>query len=217
MAGFLLIGMIVCIDGCGAGPASQPFNKAKWNADRQNNPALNTCPSMLGDLMANHLALGVALDDVTNLIGSAETSTPLGSGVRIRGEFIKQTVYIYRPGMHNGWLLQGTNSLILYFGRNSECLREWSPMFPAIQPVSAADCEAARDARTNGSLHVGNLRFAGTPSQFDVLLGPPDEQRTEHQLDYNLGKRSRLAWDEVFLELHFDRSNRLSRMSHSEH
>jgi hypothetical protein len=217
VAGFILAGMAACICGCGAGPASQPFDKAKWNAGRKNNPGLNACPAMLDDLMGNHLALGMSLADATNVLGSAETRTPLGSGVHVKGEFIKQTVYVYQPGMHNGWMLQGTNSLTLFFGHNGEYLREWSPMFTVIQPVKAVDSEAARDARTNGTLHFGNLHYASTPSQVTVLLGLPDEQRTEHQLDYNLGKRSRLAWDEVFLELHFDSSNRLSRMSRSEH
>jgi len=217
MAALLLAGMTACISGCGASSTSQPFDKVKWNADRKNNPALNVCPSMLDDVMANHLTLGMSLEEITNLLGSAETATPHGSSVRMRGEFIKQTVYVYHPGMHNGWMLQGTNSLILYFGRNSEYLREWAPMPAMIQPINAAESEAARDARTNGTLHVGNLRFAGTPSQFDVLLGPPDEQRAEHQLDYNLGKRSRLSWNEAFLELHFDGSNKLSRMTRSEH
>lgn len=157
------------------------------------------------------------MEVVTNLLGPAETRTPLGAGVRVRGEFIKQTVYVYRLGMHNGWMVQGTNSLILYLGRNGEYLREWSPAFPVVQPVSVEESEAARDARAGGRLHVGNLRFAGTPSHFDALLGPPDQKRTEHQLDYFLGKRSRFAWDDVFLELHFDQSNGLSRIGWSEH
>lgn len=173
---------------------------------------------MLGDLMTNYLSLGMGLQDVTNLLGSAEIRTPVGSGgVRTRGEFIEQTVYVYQPGMHNGWRIQGTNPVILWFGNNGEYLREWSSAFPAVQPVSAVESEAVADAKTYGTLHVGNLRYAGRPDQFDALLGPPDEKRTEHQMDYFLGKRRRFSWDDIFLELHFDRSNRLSRISWSEH
>jgi hypothetical protein len=185
---------------------------------RKSNPELNACPSMLADLMTNHLCLGMRLADVTNLLGSAEIRTPVGSGgVRIRGGFIEQVVYVYEPGMHNGWRIDGTDRLILWFGRNRQYLREWSPEFPAIQPVSAVESEAVADARTYGRLHVGNLHYAGRPDQFDTLLGPPDEKRTEHQLDYFLGKRRRFSWDDVYLELHFDTSNRLSRMTWSEH
>ncbi|HWN96636.1 MAG TPA: hypothetical protein VNT99_16525 [Methylomirabilota bacterium] len=213
----MIIVVALCTGGCGPSTLSQAFDKAKWHNGRKSNPDLNSCPSMLDDLMTNHLSLGMRLEDVTNLLGSAEIRTPVGSGVRTQGEFIEQTVYVYKPGMHNGWMVQGTNSLVLYFGRNGEYLREWSPSLPIVQPVSVADSEGARDARASGRLHVGNLRFAGTPSQFETLLGHPDERRTENQLDYFLGKRSRRAWDEVFLELHFDESNRLSRITRSEH
>jgi hypothetical protein len=213
-----LLAFVLCVSGCGSRPSAQPFEKAKWNESRKNDPELNACPSMLGDLLTNHLSLGIGLQDVTNLLGDAEVRTPVGSsGVRIRGEFIEQTVYAYRPGMHKGWRLEGTNPLILWFGHNGEYLREWSPQSPTVQPVSAEESEAVAEARRYGRLHVGNLRYAGRPDQFDALLGPPDEKRTEHQLDYFLGKRGRFASDDVFLELHFDASNRLSRMTWSEH
>jgi hypothetical protein len=159
----------------------------------------------------------MSLEDVTNLLGDAEVKTPLGTGTRIRGEYIDQAVYVYAPGMHNGWLVEGTNSLVLRFGRSSDYLRDWSPLSVAIRPVSATNSEAARAAAPGASLPLGNLRVAATPSQFDALLGPPDQKRTEYQLDYFLGKRSRFAWDTVFLELHFDESRKLSRMSWSEH
>jgi hypothetical protein len=213
----ILLAVVLGCAGCGGSPSRQLFDKAKWNAGRKSSPDLNVCPSMLQDLMANHLATGMTLGEVTNLLGPAEIQTPIPSGVRIRGESIAQTVYVYAPGMHNGWILQGSNSLILYFGHNDEYLRDWSPHSVRIKPVNATDSEAARDAKTNGTLHVGNLRFAGTPSQFRTLLGPPDHTATEHQLDYFLGKRTRLSWDGVFLELHFDSSNRLNRVSSSEH
>jgi hypothetical protein len=218
VAVLLFVAIALYTGGCGRSPSRQAFDKARWSDGRKNSPELNACPSMLDDLMTSHLFLGMTLADVTNLLGSAEIRTPIGTtGVHIHGEALEQTVYVYQPGMHNGWLVQGTNSLILWFGQRGEYLRESSPDFPVVQPVSAAESEAVRDARTNGHLHVGNLRFAGTPSQFDTLLGRPDETRIEHQLDYFLGKRSRFAWDEVFLDLHFDKSNRLSRMTWSEH
>ncbi len=215
--GFLLIAIVGCTGGCGSRPSRQPFDKAKWNDGRKTNPELNACPSMLGDLMTNHLFIGMQLEEVTNLLGSAEIKTPVGAGVHIRGEFIDQIVYVYLPGLHNGWMIQGTNSLILWFGHKGKSLKEWSPNFPVVKPVSAVESEAARDARESGGLHVGNLHFASTPSQFEALLGLPDGKRTEYQLDYFLGKRARFAWDEVFLELHFDASNRLSRFTWSEH
>jgi hypothetical protein len=214
---FVILSAVLCSLSCGSGPSKQPFDTAKWNAGRNKNPGRNECPSMLDDLMTKHLSRGMVLEDVTNLLGQAEVKTSLGAVTRIRGEFITQIAYVYQPGMHKGWMVQGTNSLILWFGQRDEYLREWSPDFPVVQPVSAAESEAVRDARKDGHLHVGNLRFAGTPSQFDTLLGRPDETRIEHQLDYFLGKRSRFAWDEVFLDLHFDKSNRLSRMTCSEH
>ena len=216
IAGFLVVSVVIFSGGCGRGSSKQAFEKAKWNAARKSNPDLNACPSMLDDLIANHLSHGMTLAEVTNLLGPVEMRTPMGTGVRMHGEFLAQTVYVYHPGMHKGWRLQGTNSLVLYFGHRDEYLQEWSPTFVQVQPVTAVDSEAARDARTNG-LHIGNLRYAGTPDQFDALLGFPDEQRTEYQLCYCLGKRSRFAWDEVFLDLHFDASNRLVRLTGWEH
>jgi hypothetical protein len=214
---FLLIAAVIYNYGCAPVFRAQPFDAAKWNEQRETHPDLNVTPWMLGDLMTNHLSLGMPMDAVTNLLGSAEITTPFRAGVWTRGEFIKETVYVYRPGMHNGWRVQGTNPLILWFGQKGKYVREWSPAYPAVQPVSAMESEAAGDARTYGGLHVGNLRYAGRPDQLDALLGPPDEKRTEWQLDYFLGKRARFAWDEIFLELHFDDSNRLSRMTWSEH
>jgi hypothetical protein len=218
VAGLFLVAIALYTGGCGRSPSRQAFDKARWSDGRKNNPELNACPAMLDDLMTNYLSLGMTLADVTNLLGSAEIRTPIGtSGVHIHGEAIEQVVYVYQPGMHNGWLVAGTNPLVLLFVHRSEYLREWSPLSVAVRPVSATDSEAARAAAPTGTLLLGHLPIAATPSQFDALLGPPDEKCTECQLDYFLGKRSRFAWDEVFLELHFDKSNRLSRMTWSEH
>jgi hypothetical protein len=172
---------------------------------------------MLDDLMMNHLSRGMTLTDVTNLLGQVEIKTSSGPNVRIRGEFLEQTIYIYRPGTHNGWLIVGTNSVILYFGRDGRYLREWLPAFPVVQSVSAIQSDATRSLLSNGSLYIGNPHFASTPSQFDTLLGPPDEKLMEYQLDYFLGKRSRFASNDVFLELHFDENKKLSRITCSEH
>jgi hypothetical protein len=214
---FLILSAVLNSLSCGSGPSKGPFDKAKWNAGRKNNPERNECPSMLDDLMTKHLSLGMVLEDVTNLLGEAEVKTPLGAATRIRGEFIAQVVYVYQPGMHKEWWVEGTNPLVLRFGRRNEYLREWSPLSVAVRPVSAMHSKAAHAAAPTGTLPLGHLPIAATPSQFDALLGPPDEKCTEWQLDYFLGKRSRFAWDDVFLELHFDKSNRLSRMTWSEH
>jgi len=214
----MILVVSLALAGCGPRYQTQSFNKQKWNDGRRENPDLNVSPWMLDDLMTNHLSRGMSLTEVTNLIGHPQIRTPIGSsGVHIRGEFIEQTVYVYHPGMHNGWRLDGTNSLFLFFGQNDEYLREWSPHFPVVQPVDVEECEATRNLLPDIGLHIGNLRFAGTPKQFDALLGTPDEKRMEYQLDYMLGKRSRFAWDEVFLELHFDKNKRLCRATWSEH
>lgn len=208
--------LAVVLSGCES-KSSIPFNKEAWNKGRQKNPELNASPRMLYDLVANHLSLGMTLSDVTNLLGQAEIKTPSGAGLRIQGEFLEQTVYLYRPGMHNGWLLEGSNSLTLHFGRDGRNLKEWFPDFPVVKPVNAKESEAARNTLPNGGLHIGNLRFAATPTQFYELLGPPDENRTEWRLDYFLGKRSRLSSDVVFLELHFDQNRKLTRIVPLEH
>jgi hypothetical protein len=235
MKGLVLLGAVLCGGGCGGGGSNQPFNKAKWKESRKSNPNLNACPLMLDDLLTSHLSLGMSLADVTNLIGQPE----IKQGLRIRGEYQTQAVYVYRPGIHNGWLVHDaplpsahvlrppflreklapdeTNCLVLRFGCNGEYLKEWFPSFPIVQPVNATPSEATRNLLPELGLHIGNLRFAAMPDQFYGLLGPPDVRRTEWQLDYYLGKRSPLVWDEVFLELHFDGSQKLSRMSWSEH
>ena len=208
----------LALTGCGPSYHAQSFSKQKWNDGRRDNPDLNVTPWMLDDLRVNHLSMGMSLAEVTNLLGHPQIRTPLGSGgVHIRGEYIEQTVYIYDPGMHNGWRLDGTNSISLFFGQKDEYLREWSPHFSVVQPVDVKECEATRNLLPDIGLHIGNLRFAGRPNQFDKLLGPPNEKRIEYQLDYMLGKRSRFAWDEVFLELHFDSKKKLNGMTSSEH
>lgn len=193
------------------------FDKEGWNKGRQDNPELNVSPWMLDDLVTNHLSLGMSLTDATNLLGQPEIESPLGTGVRVKGEFLEQTVYLYQPRMHNGWLLEGTNLLTLYFGRDGRYLKEWFPAFPVVRPLSAKQSEATQNTLSNGGLYIGNLHFAAMPNQFDELLGPPDERRTEYQLEYFLGKRSRLSSDEVFLELHFDQNRKLTRIERSEH
>jgi hypothetical protein len=213
----VILAGVLCSLGCGSGSSKQPFDKAKWNAGRQQNPERNECPAMLHDLMERHLSLGMALTDVTNLLGHPEVKTSLGAATRVRGEFIEQVAYTYQPGIHNGWLVEGTNPLVLLFGQRGEYLREWSPLSVAVRPVSATNSEAARATARTGRLPLGHSPITATPPQFDALLGPPDEKCTEWQLDYFLGKPSRFAWDTVFLELHFNKSNRLSRMTRSEH
>ena len=190
---------------------------------------------MLNDLLMHYLPLGMSLEEVTNLLGHPEVR----DGVHVRGEYLEQTVYVYRSGMHNGWLVRETpltsastlqrpglrdaplaretNSLILYFGRNDAYLKEWSPALPVVQPVSASESDASREASSDMGLHIGDLRFAATPSQFQALLGPPSESRKEWQFDYFLGKRAKYARDHVFLELHFDQSQKLTRVVCSEH
>jgi hypothetical protein len=143
---------------------------------------------MLPDLMAKHLSPGMMIADVTNLLGQPKVKTPLGAATRIRGDFDEQLVYIYQPGMHNGWLVEGTAPLVLHFGHRSDYLREWSPLSVAVRPVSASDSEAARASAQTGALPLGHLPITATSSQFDGLLGPPDEKATEWQLDYFLGK-----------------------------
>jgi hypothetical protein len=213
---FVFLLFVAILTGCGP-KAVVKFDKNAWNKGRQSNPELNVSPWMLDDLVSNHLSPGIALADVTNLLGQPEIKFLLRSGVRVRGEFLKQTVYLYRPGMHNGWLVEGTNSLTLYFGDGGSYLKEWFPTFPVVRPINVKTSEATRDLLSNGGLYIGNLHYAGTQSQFDELLGEPDEKRTEYQLDYYLGKRSRFSFEEEFLELHFDRDQKLVRTMRLEH
>lgn len=209
----VLVGLL-----CGCRPtANTQFNKQTWNSDRQSHPDMNVSPRMLADLMANHLALGMSLTHVTNLLGSPEIRVSQGTAVHVFGEFLKQTVHVYRPGMHNGWLLEGTNSLSLYFGHDGTYLKEWFPEQPPLKPFSAAESEATHNTLSTGELHIGNQRFASTMQQFDQLLGPPDEKRTEFQLDYYLGKRTPLSIDSTYLELHFNQEQRLTRVIPLEH
>jgi hypothetical protein len=217
----LLVLVAVCIQGCepGAdGPARkiQPFEKNAWNEGRQKSPGLNVSPWMAGDLLTNHLVRGMSLADVTNLLGHPEIRSSAGAVTHIRGEFLVQTVYVYQPGSHNGWLVHGTNPVVLFFGNRGN-LVEWSPAYPFIEPVSAKESMATRETTSKGGLHIGNHRFAGSTTQFDNLLGTPNEIRTEYQLDYYLGKQTRFAEDDVFLELHFDKDKKLARKAYSEH
>jgi hypothetical protein len=209
----LLVGLL-----CACRPAGNTqFNKQDWNTGRQSHPNFNASPRMLADLMANHLPSGISLMDVTNLLGSPEIRIPQGNAVHIYGEFLKQTVYVYRPGMHNGWLLEGTNSLSLYFGHDGSYLKEWSPQQPPLKPLNVPESEATRNTLSNGELHIGNQRFASTTEQFNQLLGPPDEKRAEFQLDYYLGRRTALSMDSTYLELHFNQEQRLTGATSLEH
>lgn len=143
----------------------------------------------------------------------------MGRATLIQGEFLKQNVYVYQPGMHNGWRLGGTNPMVLYFGESTEsgaCLKSWEPLFPDLKPVQAQPSEATRDTLSEGTLHIGNLHFAGSAQQFDVLLGPPDQQRTEYDLTYSPGKRSMFAMDSVSFQLHFNEKQKLTRITCTE-
>ncbi|MSU58035.1 MAG: hypothetical protein EXS35_07630 [Pedosphaera sp.] len=211
-----MIVLLVGICGCMQKSENQAFDQKQWSESRQSNPDLNISPRMLDDLMTKHLQLGMQMTDVTALLGPAETMTPSGTGVSIQGESLKYTVYVYQPGIHNTWELQGSNSLVLYFDRN-ESLRTWSPLFPVVQPTSATASEATRNLPPDGRLDIGNDRFAGYRKHFDVLLGPPDQMRTETELEYYLGKLSRFAAKGEYLQLHFDESNRLSRITRLKH
>jgi len=212
----LSILLLVLVGGCQPG-GNAPFNKQAWNTGRQTRPDLNCSPLMVADLLSNHLRPDMPLIEVTNLLGSPVIVARSGSALRKYGEFLEQTVYVYRPGLHNGWRLEGTNSLLLYFGHDGSYLKEWLPQLPDIKPVSAPESEATRSTLSTGGLHIGNLRFASTVAQFDQLLGAPDEKYTEYELDYYLGRRTRFSMDEVFLELHFNRHKQLTRAGETEH
>jgi hypothetical protein len=201
---------------CNPSSQERSFEASQWKKGRLDHPDLNVSPSMVRDLMKNHLTLGMTLADVTNLLGHPEIKTPIGSGIRVRGAFLEQLVHVYSHGMHNGWLVQDTN-VVLRFGERNEYLKEWYPLSALIKPVSAPESEATRETLSSGGLHLGNLRFAATPRQLETLLGPPDKKVTEYDLDYFLGRRTRLAWDETFLELHFDENQKLVRVECTEH
>jgi len=85
----LLIAAVTYHYGFAPAYKAQRFEAAKWNEGRQNCPDLNISPWMLGDLMTNHLSLGMTMEAVTNVLGYPEIATPMGSGVRIRGEFVE--------------------------------------------------------------------------------------------------------------------------------
>ena len=174
---------------------------------------------MVPDLLANHLRWGTSLGDVTNLLGWPETQVTNGRVLRLRGEFLAQTVYVYRPGMHNGWSLEGNESLILYFGRDGEqgtFVRDWTPLYAVVGPVSAVESEATKSTLTEGGLHIGNLRFASSRGQFGHLLGPPDEERTECHLTYCLGKLT-FCMGRGIPRVHFNKDKQLTRIQCTEH
>ncbi|MEI2725053.1 MAG: hypothetical protein V9H26_16500 [Verrucomicrobiota bacterium] len=172
---------------------------------------------MLGDLDCKALVAGYDFAGRHESTGPSRDNKAVGNWHSHSGRVPGTDRVIYQPGLHNGWLVEGTNSLALYFGHDGRYLKEWFPAFPVVKPVSAGESEAARNTLSNEGLYIGNLRFAATPDQFDELLGPPNEKRTEWQLEYFLGKRSRLSSDEMFLELHFDQNRKLTRIVTSEH
>jgi hypothetical protein len=220
---FVSVGLLLAAAGiwlCGQNSSRQLFNQQKWATGRQQSPCLNFSPAMLDDLMANYLSLGMTLDQVTNLLGQPDirtrTAGTTASIVRTRGEFLQETVYVYQPGTHRHWTVTGTQALVLHFVPDGQGLREWSPLSAVVRAPTAGE-SGVSGARSTEALPLGNLQIAGTTNQFQALLGPPDSQSTEYQLNYFLGKRSYFAWDQTFLELHFDTNKRLTRMVRTEH
>lgn len=205
---------------CEPNSSPQLFDKQKWAAARQKSPSLNSTPAMVDDLMAKHLSLGMTLNQVTNLLGQPDVRTRIGeppaSIVHRQGEFLQEIVYVYQPGTHRNWFITGTQALVLHFIPDGQGLREWTPLSAVVRLVTAVE-SAGSGAKSMQTLPLGNMRIAGTTNQFQALLGTPDLQTTEYQLNYFLGKRSYFAWDQTFLELGFDTNKRLTRMMRTEH
>jgi len=153
--------------------SKKAFDQQKWNKSREQNPTLNLAPQMLDDLLAHHLSLGMSLSATTNLIGPPETKVKVGKANWISGGRYDEVIYVYAPGVHKAWNIEGSNALTLRFSADGMNLQEWSPWVHTVRRDAAAPKQTGA-AYPDGRLLLGNPQVASTTNQIEELLGPPD-------------------------------------------